>query len=150
MKKKIDYKVCKGTAGHPKFSIRWPDEIPDKITFMALLKGLRIERKLLNDRANYLALCIAIMVLEEAISDIEMKKIKDLLPRGGSDEELYIVTLSAVSAFRLDKKEIADIDGMTAVQLEELGRKLLAKNNQIMVTGTGRIFYGKDYSEDED
>ena len=78
-----------------------------------------------------------------------MKKIKDLLPRGGSDEELYIVTLSAVSAFRLDKKEIADIDGMTAVQLEELGRKLLAKNNQIMVTGTGRIFYGKDYSDED-
>lgn len=79
-----------------------------------------------------------------------MKKIKDLLPRGGSDEELYIVTLSAVSAFRLDKKEIADIDGMTAAQLEELGRKLLSKNNQLIVTGTGRIFYGKDYSEDED
>lgn len=79
-----------------------------------------------------------------------MKKIKELLPRGGSDEEIYIVTLSAVSAFRLDNKEIADIDGMTAAQLEELGRKLLSKNNQIMVTGTGRIFYGKDYSADED
>lgn len=79
-----------------------------------------------------------------------MKKIKDLLPRGGSDEELYIVTLSAVSAFRLDNKEIADIDGMTAAQLEELGRKLLSKNNQLIVTGTGRIFYGKDYSEYED
>ena len=79
-----------------------------------------------------------------------MKKIKDLLPRGGSDDEIYIVTLSAVSAFRLDKKEIADIDGMTAAQLEELGRKLLSKNNQIIVTGTGRIFYGKDYSNDED
>lgn len=79
-----------------------------------------------------------------------MKKIKDLLPRGGSDEELYIVTLSAVSAFRLDNKEIADIDGMTAAQLEELGRKLLSKNNQLIVTGTGRIFYGKDYSDDED
>lgn len=78
-----------------------------------------------------------------------MKKIKDLLPRGGSDEELYIVTLSAVSAFRLDKKEIADIDGMTAAQLEELGRKLLSKNNQLMVTGTGRIFYGKDYSNED-
>ena len=78
-----------------------------------------------------------------------MKKIKDLLPRDGSDEELYIVTLSAVSSFRLDKKEIADIDGMTAAQLEELGRKLLAKNNQIMVTGTGRIFYGKDYSDED-
>ena len=71
MKKKIDYKITKGRAGHPKFVIRWPDEIPDKVTFMALLKGLRIERKLLNDRANYLALCIAIMILEEAISDIE-------------------------------------------------------------------------------
>lgn len=79
-----------------------------------------------------------------------MKKIKDLLPRGGSDEELYIVTLSAVTAFRLDKKEIADIDGMTAAQLEELGRKLLSKNNQLIVTGTGRVFYGKDFSEDED
>ena len=79
-----------------------------------------------------------------------MKKIKDLLPRGGSDEELYIVTLSAVSAFRLDNKEIADINGMTAAQLGELGRKLLAKNNQLMVTGTGRVFYAKDYSEDED
>lgn len=79
-----------------------------------------------------------------------MKRIKDLLPRGGSDEELYIVTLSAVSAFRLDNKEIADIDGMTAAQLEELGRKLLSKNNQLIVTGTGSIFYGKDYSEDED
>ena len=79
-----------------------------------------------------------------------MKKITDLLPRGGSDDEIYIVTLSAVSAFRLDDKEIADIEGMTAVQLEELGRKLLSKNNQLMVTGTGRIFYGKDYSEDED
>lgn len=79
-----------------------------------------------------------------------MKKINDLLPRGGSDEELYIVTLSPVSAFRLDNKEIADIDGMTASQLEELGRKLLSKNNQLIVTGTGRIFYGKDYSEDED
>ena len=79
-----------------------------------------------------------------------MKKIKDLLPRGGRDEELYIVTLSAVTAFRLDKKEIADIDGMTAAQLEELGRKLLSKNNQLIVTGTGRIFYGKDFSEDED
>ena len=78
-----------------------------------------------------------------------MKKIKDLLPRGGSDEELYIVTLSAVSAFRLDNKEIADIDGMTAAQLEELGRKLLAKNNQLIVTGTGRIFYGKDYSDED-
>lgn len=78
-----------------------------------------------------------------------MKKIKDLLPRGGSDEELYIVTLSPVSSFRLDKKEIADIDGMTAVQLEELGRKLLSKNNQLMVTGTGRIFYGKDYSDED-
>ena len=78
-----------------------------------------------------------------------MKKIKDLLPRGGSDEELYIVTLSPVSAFRLDNKEIADIDGMTAAQLEELGRKLLSKNNQIMVTGTGRIFYGKDYSDED-
>lgn len=78
-----------------------------------------------------------------------MKKIKDLLPRGGSDEELYIVTLSAVSAFRLDNKEIADINGMTAAQLEELGRKLLAKNNQLMVTGTGRIFYGKDYSDED-
>ena len=79
-----------------------------------------------------------------------MKRIKELLPRGGSDEELYIVTLSAVSAFRLDNKEIADIDGMTASQLEELGRKLLSKNNQLIVTGTGKIFYGKDYSEDED
>ena len=79
-----------------------------------------------------------------------MKKIKDLLPRGGSDDELYIVTLSAVTAFRLDKKEIADIDGMTAAQLEELGRKLLSKNNQLIVTGTGRVFYGKDFSEDED
>lgn len=79
-----------------------------------------------------------------------MKKIKDILPRGGSDEELYIVTLSAVSAFRLDNKEIADIDEMTAAQLEELGRKLLSKNNQLIVTGKGRIFYGKDYSEDED
>lgn len=78
-----------------------------------------------------------------------MKRIKDLLPRGGSDDELYIVTLSAVSAFRLDKKEIADIDGMTAAQLEELGRKLLAKNNQLMVTGTGRVFYGKDYSDED-
>lgn len=78
-----------------------------------------------------------------------MKKIKDLLPRGGSDDELYIVTLSAVSAFRLDNKEIADIDGMTAAQLEELGRKLLAKNNQLIVTGTGRIFYGKDYSDED-
>lgn len=78
-----------------------------------------------------------------------MKKIKELLPRGGSDEELYIVTLSAVSAFRLDNKEIADIDGMTAAQLEELGRKLLSKNNQLMVTGTGRIFYGKDYSDED-
>ena len=79
-----------------------------------------------------------------------MKRIKDLLPRGGSDDELYIVTLSPVTAFRLDNKEIADIDGMTAAQLEKLGRKLLAKNNQLIVTGTGRIFYGKDYSEDED
>lgn len=78
-----------------------------------------------------------------------MKRIKDLLPRGGSDDEIYIVTLSAVSAFRLDNKEIADIDGMTAAQLEELGRKLLSKNNQIMVTGTGRIFYGKDYSDED-
>ena len=78
-----------------------------------------------------------------------MKKIKDLLPRGGSDDELYIITLSPVSSFRLDNQEIADIDGMTAAQLEELGRKLLAKNNQLIVTGTGRIFYGKDYSEDE-
>ena len=79
-----------------------------------------------------------------------MKKIKDLLPRGGSDDELYIITLSPVSSFRLDNKEIADIDGMTAAQLEAFGRKLLAKNNQLMVTGTGRVFYGKDYSEDED
>ena len=79
-----------------------------------------------------------------------MKKIKDLLPRGGSDEELYIVTLSAISAFRLDNQEIADIDAMTSAQLEAFGRKLLAKNNQLMVTGTGRIFYGKDYSEYED
>ena len=79
-----------------------------------------------------------------------MKKIKDLLPRGGSDEELYIVTLSDVTAFRLDKKEIDDIDGMTAAQLEELGRKLISKNNQLIVTGTGRVFYGKDFSEDED
>ena len=79
-----------------------------------------------------------------------MKKIKDLLPRGGSDEELYIVTLSAVTAFRLDKKDIDDIDGMTAAQLEELGRKLISKNNQLIVTGTGRVFYGKDFSEDED
>ena len=79
-----------------------------------------------------------------------MKKIKDLLPRGGSDDELYIVTLSAVTAFRLDKKEIDDIDGMTAAQLEELGRKLISKNNQLIVTGTGRVFYGKDFSEDED
>ena len=71
MKKKIDYKGTKVKAGHPKFAIRWPDEIPDKVTLMSLLRGLRIERKLLNDRANYLALCIAIMVLEEAISDIE-------------------------------------------------------------------------------
>lgn len=78
-----------------------------------------------------------------------MKKIKDLLPRGGSDDELYIITLSPVSSFRLDNKEIADIDGMTAAQLEELGRKLLAKNNQLMVTGTGRIFYGKDYSDED-
>lgn len=78
-----------------------------------------------------------------------MKRIKDLLPRGGSDEELYIVSLSPVSAFRLDNKEIADIDGMTAAQLEELGRKLLAKNNQLIVTGTGRIFYGKDYSDED-
>lgn len=78
-----------------------------------------------------------------------MKSIKDLLPKGGSDEELYIVTLSAVSSFRLDKKEIADIDGMTAAQLEELGRKLLSKNNQLIVTGTGRIFYGKDYSDED-
>ena len=78
-----------------------------------------------------------------------MKKIKDLLPKGGSDEELYIVSLSPVSAFRLDNKEIADIDGMTAAQLEELGRKLLSKNNQLIVTGTGRIFYGKDYSDED-
>ena len=78
-----------------------------------------------------------------------MKKIKDLLPKGGSDDELYIVTLSPVSSFRLDNKEIADIDGMTAAQLEELGRKLLSKNNQIMVTGTGRIFYGKDYNDED-
>ena len=34
MKKKIDYKICKVRAGHPKFAIRWPDEIPDKVTFM--------------------------------------------------------------------------------------------------------------------
>lgn len=79
-----------------------------------------------------------------------MKKIKDLLPRGGSDEELYIITLSPVSSFGLDNKEIADIDGMTTAQLEAFGRKLLAKNNQLIVTGTGRIFYGKDYSDDED
>ena len=79
-----------------------------------------------------------------------MKKIKDLLPRGGSDDELYIITLSPVSSFRLDNKEIADIGVMTAAQLEAFGRKLLAKNNQLIVTGTGRIFYGKDYSEDED
>ena len=78
-----------------------------------------------------------------------MKKIKDLLPRGGSDDELYIVTLSPVSSFRLDNKEIADIDGMTAVQLEAFGRKLLSKNNQLIVTGTGRIFYGKDYSDED-
>ena len=78
-----------------------------------------------------------------------MKRIKDLLPRGGSDDELYIVTLSPVSSFRLDNKEIADIDGMTAAQLEELGRKLLSKNNQSMVTGTGRIFYGKDCSDED-
>ena len=78
-----------------------------------------------------------------------MKRIKDLLPRGGSDDELYIITLSPVSSFRLDNKEIADIDGMTAAQLEELGRKLLAKNNQLMVTGTGRIFYGKDYNDED-
>ena len=78
-----------------------------------------------------------------------MKKIKDLLPRDGSDDEIYIVTLSAISAFRLDNKEIADIDGMTAAQLEKLGRKLLAKNNQLMVTGTGRIFYGKDYGDED-
>lgn len=78
-----------------------------------------------------------------------MKRIKDLLPRGGSDDELYIVTLSPVTAFRLDNKEIADIDGMTAAQLEELGRKLLSKNNQLIVTGTGRIFYGKDYSDED-
>ena len=79
-----------------------------------------------------------------------MKRIKDLLPRGGSDDELYIVTLSPVSSFRLDNKEIADINGMTAAQLEGFARKLLSKNNQIMVTGTGRIYYGKDFSEDED
>ena len=79
-----------------------------------------------------------------------MKRIKYVVPRGGSDDEIYIVTLAAVSAFRLDNKEIADIEGMTAAQLEKLGRKLLAKNNQLMVTGTGRVFYGKDYSEDED
>ena len=79
-----------------------------------------------------------------------MKKIKDLLPRGGSDDELYIVTLSPVSSFRLDNKEIAAINGMTAVQLEGFARKLLSKNNQLIVTGTGRIFYGKDFSEDED
>ena len=79
-----------------------------------------------------------------------MKRIKDLLPRGGSDDELYIITLSPVSSFRLDNKEIADIDAMTAAQLEAFGRKLLAKNNQLIVTGTGRIFFGKDYSEDED
>ena len=78
-----------------------------------------------------------------------MKRIKDLLPRGGRDDELYIVTLSPVSSFRLDNKEIADIDGMTAAQLEELGRKLLSKNNQLIVTGTGRIFYGKDYSDED-
>lgn len=78
-----------------------------------------------------------------------MKRIKDLLPRGGSDDELYIVTLSAVSAFRLDKKEIADIDGMTAAQLEGFARKLLSKNNQLIVTGTGKIFYGKDYSDED-
>ena len=78
-----------------------------------------------------------------------MKRIKDLLPRGGSDDEIYIVTLSPVTAFRLDNKEIADIDGMTAAQLEAFGRKLLEKNNQIMVTGTGRIFYGKDYSDED-
>ena len=78
-----------------------------------------------------------------------MKRIKDLLPRGGSDEELYIVTLSPVSSFRLDNKEIADIDGMTTAQLEAFGRKLLSKNNQLMVTGTGRIFYGKDYSDED-
>lgn len=78
-----------------------------------------------------------------------MKRIKDLLPRGGSDDELYIVTLSPVTAFRLDNKEIADIDGMTAAQLEAFGRKLLSKNNQLIVTGTGRIFYGKDYSDED-
>ena len=78
-----------------------------------------------------------------------MKKIKDLLPRGGSDDELYIVTLSPVTAFRLDNKEIADIDAMTTAQLEAFGRKLLSKNNQLMVTGTGRIFYGKDYSDED-
>lgn len=71
MKKKIDYKVSNGKAGRAKYAIRWPDEIPNKIYFMRQLKSLRIERKLLNDRANYLALCIAIMILEEAISDIE-------------------------------------------------------------------------------
>lgn len=78
-----------------------------------------------------------------------MKKIKDLLPRDGRDDELYIITLSPVSSFRLDNKEIADIDGMTAAQLEAFGRKLLSKNNQLMVTGTGRIFYGKDYSDED-
>lgn len=78
-----------------------------------------------------------------------MKRIKDLLPRGGSDEELYIITLSPVSSFRLDNKEIDDIDGMTAAQLEAFGRKLLSENNQLIVTGTGRIFYGKDYSDED-
>lgn len=78
-----------------------------------------------------------------------MKKIKDLLPRGGRDDELYIITLSPVSSFRLDNKEIADINGMTAAQLEAFGRKLLSKNNQLIVTGTGRIFYGKDYSDED-
>lgn len=78
-----------------------------------------------------------------------MKRIKDLLPRGGSDDELYIITLSPVSSFRLDKQESADIDGMTTAQLEAFGRKLLTKNNQLIVTGTGRIFYGKDYSDED-
>lgn len=50
------------------FAVKWPETIPDKKTFMNILKRMRLEARIDGRRADYIALCVAIMILEEAIS----------------------------------------------------------------------------------
>lgn len=50
------------------FAVKWPGNIPDKKYFMNILKRMRLEAKTDGRRTDYIALCMAVMILEEAIS----------------------------------------------------------------------------------